>query len=251
MLAGRFNPNGDYIVAWSTNAAMGEDTRGFAIIDCLLNLPLLYWASEETKDPRYASIAKRHAYMAEKEFFKPDGSVYHIVDFDCETGKVKGYPQGQGYSSGSSWSRGQSWAVYGFLMSYIHTGDVKFLRASERVADYVIKNFGDRKLAPVDYMQPDSPKKYDASASAITACGMIGLAKRCGNENAEKYLNFAVKLLEGLYDDCDFGDKNQALVQSATEMYHRPTAHIPLIYADYFLIEALSEILNKSNFFMW
>ena len=64
-------------------------------------------------------------------------------------------------------------------------------------------------------------------------------------------MDFAIKLLEGLYDDCDFGDKNQALVQSATEMYHRPTAHIPLIYADYFLIEALSEILNKSNFFMW
>lgn len=251
MLAGRFNPNGDYIIAWSTNAAMGEDTRGFAIIDCLLNLPLLYWASEETNDPHYAAIAKRHAYMAQREFFKPDGSVYHIVDFDPETGKVRDYPVGQGYASGSAWSRGQSWAVYGFMMSYIHTGDEIFKNAAKRVADYVIANMKDNKLAPVDYMQPELPKKYDASANAITACGMLELAKSCTGEEREKYYEFAIRLLKGLYEDVDFGDKNQALVQSATEMYHRPACHVALIYADFFLLDALSKLIGRTDFFMW
>ena len=251
MLAGRFNPSGNYIVAWSTNMAMGRDTRGYAIIDCLLNLPLLYWASEETNDPRYAQIAKKHAYMAEKEFFKPDGSVYHIVDFDCYTGKVKGYPRGQGYESGSSWSRGQSWALYGFMMSYIHTKEPCFFEDAKRVADYIIKNFGSNELAPVDFMQPAMPQKYDASASAVIACGMIEISKYCDKKEAPKYTDFAIRLLKGLYKDCDFGYEKQSILQSATELYHTDVYHISLIYADYFLVEALSKILDKTNFFMW
>ena len=248
ILAGRYNPNGNFLRAWSVNSAMGEDVSGYAIIDSMLNLPLLYWASEETGDPRFEVIATNHADTVLNEFIKSDGSVYHIVDFDSKTGKVKGYPRGQGYESGSSWSRGQSWAVYGFTMSYLHTNNKKYLDAAKRVADYIIANMKDFKIPPVDYMQPKDVKIVDSSAGAATACGMIELSKVI--DDGQKYEDFAISLLEGLFDDCDFSDKNQAILQSSRELYHN-CVNFPIIYADYFLIEALMKLIEKTDFFMW
>lgn len=248
VLAGRFNLYGKYIRAWR-NGIISPETKGYAIIDCLLNLPLLYWASEVYDDVRFKAVAEAHAETVLKEFVKPDGSVYHIVNFNPETGCVKEYPTGQGYASGSSWSRGQAWAVYGFIMSYIHTGKEKYLNASRRSADYVISNFGAEKLAPSDYMQPKEPRIFDASANAITASAMLELAKY--SDDGEKYEAFALRLLKGLYDDCDFGLENQAIVRSCSEKYHDCKHHIPLIYADYFLIEALMKITGNSDYFMW
>ena len=168
MLAGRFNLKGKYIRAWR-NGILGEDTKGYAIIDCLMNLPLLYWASEEYGDERFALFAQEHAQTACHEFVKQDGSVYHIVNFDTATGKVKDYPRGQGYASGSSWSRGQAWGIYGFTLSYRYTGEKCFLQAARGVADYVISHvsrFESRMpgyfILPVDYEQPLSPDMWDA-----------------------------------------------------------------------------------------
>lgn len=250
MLAGRFNLKGNFIRAWR-NGILNSETKGYAIIDCLLNLPLLYWASETYGDVRFRLFAEAHADTVIKEFIKPDGSVYHIVNFNPETGEVKDYPRGQGYESGSSWSRGQAWGVYGFMMSYIHTKEKKYLDAAKGVADYIINNMRGRSLAPSDYMQPEDVELYDASANSITASAMLELSKYVSD--GEKYEEFAIKLLEGLLKDADFSDKNQAIVQSATEMYHGngTNHHIPIIYADYFLIEALMKCTGKTDFFMW
>lgn len=247
LLAGRFNPNGNFIRAWSVNNGLGSEVTGYAIIDCMLNLPLLYWATEISGDPRFYAIAKLHADTVIKNFIKPDGSVYHIVNFDPYTGKVKNYPRGQGYASGSSWSRGQAWALYGFMMSYAHTKEERYLNAAKGVADYIMANIGDYKIVPVDYMQPDEPRIVDSSASAITACGMIEVARHLDNK---KYLDFAIMLLEFLYKDCDFSDKNQAILQSSRELYHGEN-NFPIIYADYFLIEALMKITDETEMFMW
>ena len=110
LLAGRFNTNGNFIRAWN------GDLSGWAIIDCMMNIPILYWATEELGDPRFKAIAMREADMVMNAFVRPDGSVNHIVIFDAETGKVKETPAGQGYAAGSSWSRGQAWAIYGFIL---------------------------------------------------------------------------------------------------------------------------------------
>ena len=104
-LACRYNPNG-FIRAWN-----GEGRQGWAIVDCMMNLPLLYWASEVTGDPRFRLIAMKHADTAMDVFIRPDGSCNHIIIFDAETGEVLDNPGGQGYESGSSWSRGQAWAL--------------------------------------------------------------------------------------------------------------------------------------------
>ncbi len=249
MLAGRFNLKGRYIRAWR-NGVLGDDTKGYAIIDCLMNLPLLYWAAEEYGDERFALFAKAHAQTARETFLKPDGSVYHIVNFDTQTGEVKDYPRGQGYASGSSWSRGQAWGIYGFTLSYEYTNDASFLDVAKGVADYVIAHLQEGDLAPVDYMQPAFPVLRDASATAITASGMLELAKCCGADG-EKYAIYAIKLLKSLYEDADFSTDTQAIVQSATEMYHADKHHYPLIYADFYLIEALMKCVDEKTFCMW
>ena len=115
LLMGRFNPAG-YIRAWNQPAQ-----AGFAIIDCMMNLSLLYWASRKTGDPRFAHTADVHAHTALREFLRPDGSVSHIIEFDPETGaRVKEHP-GQGSALGSQWSRGQAWGLYGFTLAYLNT----------------------------------------------------------------------------------------------------------------------------------
>lgn len=239
VLAGRYNLSGSFLRAWQ-----GDSHRGYAIIDCLMNLPLLYWAGEHCGDSRFSQIAKAHALTTAREFIKPDGSVYHIVNFDPDTGSVVDYPVGQGIASGSSWSRGQSWSIYGFALSYGYTGDPVFLKAARGTADYVMTHMEPGTLAPADFMQPAEPDLRDASATAIIASGMLELAKYC--ENGQDYENFALGLLKALYRDCDFGTEEQSLLQSCTMRYHdTPEQHIPIIYGDYFLIEALMKAAGK------
>lgn len=120
LLAGRFNPQGNYIRAW--NDLPDQDTRGWAIIDCMFNISLLYWASKETGDPRYRHIAMRHADSVMTHFIRKDGSVIHIGEFDPETGAFVKSHGGQGYGEGSAWTRGQGWALYGFVNSYTKSG---------------------------------------------------------------------------------------------------------------------------------
>lgn len=123
LLAGRFNMAGNFIRAWNEGIFPGAKLDGRMIIDCMMNIPLLYWASEETGDPRFRHIAIAHAKTAQQYVVRPDGSCNHMIDFDPETGEFVNNPGGQGFGQGSSWSRGQSWAVYGFALSYRHTGD--------------------------------------------------------------------------------------------------------------------------------
>ena len=134
LLMGRFNPAG-FIRAWNH-----PDQRGFAIIDCMMNLSLLWWATRETGDPRFAKVAQIHAQTTLREFLRPDGSVSHIIEFDPETGKrVKEYG-GQGYCLGSQWSRGQAWGLYGFTLAHLNGGNAEYLDAAEKIAANFIRH---------------------------------------------------------------------------------------------------------------
>lgn len=115
LLMGRFSPVG-YIRAWN-----GFEQRGYAIIDCMMNLSLLFWASRQTKDPRFAKVATIHADTCAREFIRENGSVSHIIEFDPETGARVQEHAGQGYCLGSSWSRGQAWGLYGFTLAHLNT----------------------------------------------------------------------------------------------------------------------------------
>ncbi len=247
LLAGRFNPSGNFIRAW--NDVWGNNT-GWAIIDCMMNLSLLYRASEITKDPRFANIAKKHADTVIDSFVRADGSCCHIVEFDPETGKRLKSHGGQGYGHGSSWTRGQAWGVYGFVISYIHTGEQRYLDTAVKIADYCIDNMPESGIIPIDFRQPAEPALEDSCGACIMACGFTELAKSLGEEKGKKYLAAGEKILKVIAETrCDYTLDCDAFVKNCSVAYHSDGHHITMNYADYFFIEGLHKLADIGTFY--
>jgi unsaturated chondroitin disaccharide hydrolase len=248
ILAGRYNPAGRFIRAWN------EDRVGWIIIDCLMNLPLLYWASRETGDPRFLFIAQNHADTALKVLARPDGSCNHIAVLSPETGECLETPGGQGYAPGSSWSRGQAWAMYGFGLSFRHTGQERYLDAAKKTAHYVIANFARNDWLPlVDFRAPASPVKHDSTAAMITACGLLEIACHVGDYEKVLYRDFALRILRaGEKAFADWDNDHDGIIGKGTSAYHAgiETTEVPIIYGDYFFAEAVLRLLGK-DFLIW
>lgn len=239
LMAGRYNPAGNFIRAWN-DFNDGRDTRGWAIIDCLMNLPLLYWADSEIRDYRYKNIAQAHADTAEKYFVRPDGSVKHIIEFNPETGEYVRSYGGQGYGHGSSWTRGQAWAIYGFSLSFRHTGKASYLDTAKRVAHYYVASIPESGRIPIDFRQPEVPAFEDSTAAAIAACGLIELASHVEEQEKKMYLNAALRLLKTLYEErCDFTRENDCMLTRCSASYDEKEHEYNIIYGDYYLTEAI------------
>ena len=248
-LAGRYNAKGEFIVAW--NSRPDHQVDGWAIIDCMMNLPLLYWAYEESKNPSFLHIAMKHADTAMKVFIRPDGSSRHIVEFDPVTGDWNGSYGGQGMSYGSSWTRGQGWALYGFTLSYLHTKKERYLETAERVADYFISCIPESGLIPVDFYQDPSCDWEDDCAAAIAACGLIELSKVAKEWNKQKYLDAAIKLLKAMDEkSCNYDPNVDELLEKCTAAYKDTNHNFPIIYADYYFIEAIWKLTGE-ELFIW
>lgn len=246
LLAGRFNPVGRFIRAW--NECGDKDVRGWAIIDCMLNISLLYWASQESGDPRFYQIAVMHADTALKNFIRADGSVCHIVEFDPQTGERIKSHGGQGYGHGSSWTRGQGWAVYGFANSYAHTGQRKYLDAAKQVAHYCIANLREDGIVPVDFRQPPNPAWEDSCGACIIASGLLEVARFVPENERELYIRPAVRILKAIAQTrADWSRDYDAIVRNCTAEYHSEKHHFPMVYADYFFIEALYKLCGQEN----
>ncbi len=245
LLAGRFNGIGNYIRAWN------KDMPGWMIVDCLMNIPLLYWAGKELNDPRFADVADKHAHTALRTLVREDGSCNHIAIFDPNTGELLELPGGQGRAEGSSWSRGQSWAIYGFALEYMHTGKQEYLDAAKKVAHYFIANVASTGyVALADFRAPKEPVYWDTTASACAACGLLQIAEMVPEYEKDFYYDNAVKMLEALVDHhCDWDVEKDSIVQNGTEAYGRGV-HIPIIYGDYFLVEGILRLMKKS-FMIW
>ena len=248
LLAGRYNPAGKFIRAWN------RDCTGWIIIDCLMNIPLLYWASNEIGDPRFRIIGMEHAYTAMNHLVRADGSCNHIVVLSPQTGECLEIPAGQGYASGSSWSRGQSWGMYGFALSYRHTGEHKFLDAAKRIAHYLIANFALGGWLPlVDFRCPPEPVKYDSTAAMISACGLLELASHVEEHEKPLYSYAAVQLLKTAEKTfADWSNDTDGIIGNGTAAYHgKPhDTGVPIIYGDYFFVEAILRLLEK-DFLIW
>ena len=247
-LAGRFNLTGRFIRAWNDEA--GVNRAGWAIIDCMMNLPLLYWASEELQDPRFSQIAQAHADTAMQTFVRPDGSVNHIVVFDADTGAVLDTPGGQGYESSSSWTRGQAWALYGFTLSFRHTGKTEYLDTAKRVAHYFMANIPESGRIPVDFRQPSDCVWEDATAAAVAACGLLEIAGCVPEQEKRMYRDAAFRLLAALDADVCWDEEKDYLLGKCTAAFHDPEHDFPMMYADYFFIEAVWKVCGLESF-MW
>lgn len=248
LLAGRFNPVGKFIRAWND---LEEDTRGWAIIDCMFNISLLYWASEESGDPRFKQIAMLHADTVMEHFVRQDGSVHHIVEFNPQTGEKIRSLGGQGYREGSSWARGQGWAVYGFVISYLHTGKQEYLDTAKKVAHYCMANIPESGIIPVDFMQPAEPVYEDSCGACVIAGGLLELAKCVPEPEKEAYLEAAVKILKAIDDKrADWGRGCDAIVQRCSSAYHSAVHHVTMSYADYYFTEAVYKI-KGTGILLW
>jgi unsaturated chondroitin disaccharide hydrolase len=258
ILTGRYNPRGKFIRAWN------RDCTGWIIIDCMMNLSLLFWAGEQLQDPRFVFIASDHADTALKYLVREDGSCNHIAILDPLNGALLETPAGQGYAAGSSWTRGQAWALYGFAIIYCHTKEIRYLEAARRIAQYFreeVSRYG--YIPPVDFRAPCKPEIIDTSAGSIAACGLLALAEiqekhrlnfaGSGEESENLFLQDAVKILKAIevtHGDWDIA--TDGFIKMATAQYHdKPDErHIPLIYGDYFFMEAVNR-LRGSNINIW
>jgi unsaturated chondroitin disaccharide hydrolase len=224
------------------------------IIDNMINLELLFWASKETGDPVFANIAVKHAETTLKNHFRKDYSTYHVVSYDTITGNVAAKQTRQGYSHESSWARGQAWALYGYTMAYRETQNSDFLIQAEKIANYI---FNEAEL-PRDYIPywdfdaPDIPNEpRDVSAAAVMASALYELSSYTTSLQ-ESYLAKANSMMSSLSSKKYFnkqGTNGGFLLRHSTGS--KPTGSeidVPLIYADYYYLEALKRKMKIDNY---
>ncbi|HJB01836.1 MAG TPA: glycoside hydrolase family 88 protein [Candidatus Mediterraneibacter merdavium] len=247
LLAGRYNPRGKFIRSWN------RDRSGWVIVDSMMNIPLLYWARDELGDPRFEYVAMDHADTVMKYTVREDGSCNHIIVLDPANGELLETPGGQGYGSGSSWSRGQAWAVYGFALSYVHTGKEEYLSTAKKVANYFIAQT-DRTdhVALIDFRAPKEPVYWDSTAGVCAVCGMLEIAKHVPEMEKEFYFESALNILKATDEKfCNWDPDFDSIVQMGSGAYHSEAdRHVPIIYGDYFLIEAVLRLMDK-DFLIW
>lgn len=243
MLMGRFNLKGGFIRAW--NDEDNTDRSGWTIIDCMMNIPLLYWASREAGDERYALVAMKHADMAMRDHVRENGSTNHICVHDEPDRSLTKVLGGQGLSESSCWSRGNAWAVYGFVQSFMHTKEKKYLDTAVKCADYFIENVKGEWIAKSDFDQPEDPWIIDTSAGVIAACGMIEIYNATKND---KYRDAAIEIVKATAEKyCDWDTERDGVVMFGNESYKNPPEHKHLVYADYYFAEALSLLLGNKR----
>lgn len=251
-LAARFNLKGRYIRAWNPWRE-GEDNSGVAIIDCSMNTCLLFWASEVTGDPRYRHIAEAHMDTVLEHFIRPDGSVYHIVSFDPETGEVVEKLGGQGYAPESAWSRGTAWALYGLSLAYHHTGKPGYLNAAKQVAHFFLSCLPEDAVPQWDFRAPGEVGEIrDTSAGSCAASGLLLLASQVDATEAHVYRNGALKITESLYRNYgtwDNSDEEGLLLHGTSNYPENGNIDVPLIYGDFFYVETLARLREAGPFY--
>ncbi|MFC9318523.1 glycoside hydrolase family 88 protein [Streptomyces nigra] len=242
----RYNPRGRFIRAWG--GLNDPNNAGRVIIDTMMNLDLLAFASEQTGDETYLDIAVEHARTARRVFPRPDGSTPHVYDFDPATGAPIGPDTVQGYSPTSCWSRGQAWGMYGFTTMYRRTGDRDFLATARALADHAIGALTPDHIPVWDFRAPQQPHDVkDASAGAIMACALLDLAAVTGRQ---RYREVALRILTALAETCLTTSSARADAVVARCTRNRPAedgVEISLPYADYYLLEGILRVLRPAD----
>jgi hypothetical protein len=239
-LTTRFNPKIGCIRSWDHHK---EQWMFPVIIDNMMNLELLFAATKLTGDSSFYKIAVMHANTTMTNHFRPDNSSYHVVDYDTASGNVRVKQTAQGYADESAWGRGQSWGLYGYTMCYRFTRDKRYLEQAERIAGFILNHPNlPKDLVPYwDYNAPNIPnEERDASAAAILASGLYELSTY--SKKGKLYKERANKIIESLtnnYRSLIGENKGFILLHSTGSRPAKSEVDVPLIYADYYYLEAL------------
>lgn len=247
----RFNPKVGSIQSWDL---WKDSTWAFpVIIDNMMNLELLTWASRAANEPRYRDIAIAHADTTLKNHFRPDHSSYHLVDYDPQSGAVRKRFTVQGNADASAWARGQAWGLYGYTMMYRETRKEAYLQQAHRIAAFIMNHprLPADKVPYWDFDDPAIPNApRDSSAAAITSSALLELARFADKGMAQRYRAFAEAQLRSLASAAYFaapGENGGFLLKHATG--HKPAGKeidVPLNYADYYFLEALLRLKAAS-----
>jgi len=243
-LASRFDPRVGAIRSWGAH----PDTLSpyLVIIDNMMNLELLFWAARHTRDSSLYDIAVSHADKTLENHFRPDGSSYHVVEYDPKTGQVLRKRTEQGFSDASAWARGQAWGLYGFTMAYRETGYARYLEQAERIANFLLSHphLPADGVPYWDFDAPGIPDTYrDASAASIMASALLELAEFVDDSLRSVYRENATGSLRTLSEApyrTDPGDTTHFLLKHGVgSLPAESEVDVPLSYADYYYIEAL------------
>lgn len=250
----RFHPVGEFIQAWGT---MDEADNYRLIIDCLLNLPLLYWATEETKDEKYREIAEKHIHTAIKNVIREDYSTWHTFYFNMETGEPDHGATCQGYRDGSAWARGQAWGIYGSALAYRYTKREEYVEVFKNVTQYYLEHLP-KDMVPYWDLEfgEGSTEPRDSSSASIAACGMLEMSKYLNEEDAAYYTELAKQMMKSVVDHYAVKDSKESngLVLHSTYSNHSPyntCNHYGVdecnSWGDYFYMEALTRMTKEWN----
>jgi unsaturated chondroitin disaccharide hydrolase len=240
-LATLFNPKVGTILSWPRMVKQMNWPHN-TIIDNMINLELLFWASKNGGSKNLYDIAVKHAETGMKNHFQKNYTAYHVVVYDTITGKkIKGITH-QGYADETMWARGQAWAIYGYTMVYRETGQKEFLDFAQAVADAYCRRLPEDLVPYWDFDAPDIPNApKDASAAAITASALLELSGFAEKPKGDQYRDLAEKMLRSLSSDkYQSRDVNSAFLLHSTG--HKPNGteiDASIMYADYYYIEAL------------
>lgn len=252
----RYHPVGEFIQAWGPMDAP-ENYR--LIIDCLLNLPLLYWASEETGDNKYRDIAEKHIHTAIANVIREDFSTWHTFFFDMETGAPHHGATCQGYRDGSAWARGQAWGIYGCALAYKYTKRAEYIDLFKGVTEYYMTHLP-KDMVPfwdLEFTDGDDQPR-DSSSASIAACGMLEMIKNMSDEEGAVYKKYAMQMMKSVYDNYAVKDSKESngLVLHSTYSNHSPyntCNHYGVdecnSWGDYFYMEALTRLHKDWNLY--
>lgn len=240
-LSTRYRPAMKSIQSWNKNVYFECPV----IIDNMMNLEMMTWASQHGGDPKFEQIAITHTNTTMKNHYRPDFSSWHVVDYDVVTGKVLKKVTHQGAANSSAWSRGQAWGLYGFITMYRDTKNPAYLNFAKNIAKFILNspNLPEDKVPYWDFDAPQQPlAKRDASAAAITASALMELGQFTKGAEQQQYIDAGVKMIESLSTDvyrAKVGENGGFLIKHCVgALPLNSEIDVPLIYADYYFLEA-------------
>lgn len=218
------------------------------IIDCLMNLPLLHWAAEQTGDERYRAIAVTHARQTMKYIVRPDASSFHTFYFDYESGRPLEGKTHQGYADDSCWARGQAWAIYGLPLSYSYVKDADMLETAQKMTNYFLNRLPDDEICYWDLVFTDGDEPRDSSAAALAVCGLLEMVKSLPltNPYRQTYTHAALTITQAMMNitTADYPESNGILMHATNHKRKGVGVDECNIYGDYFYFEALVRLIK-------